>query len=294
MTTARMHSATLMGLISLLIWSSLVGVVKLMTESLSPVLSIAMIYSISAWVIFCSCGRPKWQQMPKIYLWGCGGLFVAYEILFLLAISLTTNRDQVLLVTMINYLWPPLTILFSIFLKQVKARWYVILGFIMTVIGLMVVIYPDVLAPEMLFSVLRQNPIAYTFAFLAALIWPAYCVFTKRYAEGHNAVSLFFIVSACGLWLIHFVLGEAFTLPSPLQGLGILLIGGCIGFAYYQWNQSMQYGNLQVLICATYFMPILSSLISMQLLDLSPVWSFWMGTVLVSLGACVCWYATRE
>lgn len=54
----------------------------------------------------------------------------------------------------------------------------------------------------------------------------------------------------------------------------------------------MQFGNIKVLILATYFMPILSSVMSMLILDVRPELSFWIGTGLVTAGAIVCWKST--
>ncbi|MGA9698561.1 MAG: EamA family transporter, partial [Acinetobacter sp.] len=103
------NKATLIGFSSILIWASLVAVVKLITESLSPVSAIALIYSFSAMVILVLNGLPRFQHISKAYVWGCGALFVAYEILFLVSIALSHNHDEVLIIAMINYLWPPLT-----------------------------------------------------------------------------------------------------------------------------------------------------------------------------------------
>ena len=52
------NKATLIGFSSILIWASLVAVVKLITESLSPVSAIALIYSFSAMVILGLNGLP--------------------------------------------------------------------------------------------------------------------------------------------------------------------------------------------------------------------------------------------
>lgn len=286
--------ATAMGLVSILIWASVVSWVKLITEGLSPVLSVALIYSVSALFLLLSTEMPQWRAIPKMYLWGCGVLFVSYEILFLLAIALTTDREQVLLVTMINYLWPPLMILFSMMARQLIAQWYVLVGFVLVVFGLLFVIHPDFLNLAQLWAVLQQNPWSYSLAFIAALLWPAYCVLTKKYAQGHNAVVLFFAMSALGLWLIHGLIDEPTVLPDFNDILSMSIAGICIGFAYRNWNQSMQYGHLPVLMCMTYFMPVLSAYMSMLLLGLSPAWSFWAGAVLVSLGALICWLATAE
>ncbi len=45
---------------------------------------------------------------------------------------------------MINYLWPPLMIVFSIFARQLQARLWVIPGFLLAVMGLMLVVNPEI------------------------------------------------------------------------------------------------------------------------------------------------------
>lgn len=289
-----MNLATLIGLSSILIWASLVAVVKLITESLTPISAIALIYSFSALCILVLNGLPRFQQLSKAYLWGCGTLFVNYEILFLLSIALSHNHDQVLIIAMINYLWPPLTIVFSILAKQLHYRCSVIWGFILSVFGLLLVVNPDILNLPQFMHVLQQNPIAYFFAFLGALLWPCYSVFTKKYAQGQNAVPLFFMVTALALWGIHFTLNEPFIFPQFNMWLAIAVTGGLVGIAYSNWNQSLQFGNIKLLILATYFIPVLSSLISMLILDARPQMSFWIGTLFVTLGAIICWKSTSE
>ena len=285
--------ATGLGLVSILIWASLVAVVKLITESTSPVQGIALIYSFSSLTILALNGFPKIRQMSKRYLLGCGTLFVAYEILFLVAVAWSENHEQVLLIAMMNYLWPPLMIVFSIVARQLQARFWVIPGFLLAIAGLMLVVNPEIANLPRFVQVLAKNPWAYGFAFLGALLWPCYCVLTRKYGHGQNAVPLFFMVASLGLWALHLGMRETFVLPSFSLWLGIVLVGSLIGIAYSNWNQSMQYGNIKVLILATYFMPILSSVMSMLILNVRPELSFWIGTLLVTIGAIICWKSTH-
>lgn len=289
-----MNRYTWMGLSTILIWSSLVGIVKLVTESLSPVQGVALIYSFSALFILTITGLPKISKMSKTYLLACGALFIGYEIVFLLSIALSQNRDQVMVIAMINYLWPPLMIIFSIVAKQLNYRWPVILGFILAVIGLMLVVNSDILNVVKLVHIIQQNPIAYIFAFIGALMWPIYSVLTKKHAQGQNGVPLFFIISVATLWVVHFIINEPFVRPAVEMWLAIAVLGSLVGVAYSNWNQSMQYGNMKLLITATYFMPILSTLMSMLILGVQPQLSFWVGTVSVTLGALICWKSTSE
>nr|WP_174507336.1 aromatic amino acid DMT transporter YddG [Acinetobacter sp. Marseille-Q1620] len=288
------NKATLIGLSSIFIWASLVAVVKLITEALTPISGIALIYSFSAICILCLSGFPKIKQMPKKYLWGCGGLFVSYEILFLCSVALSKSHEQVMIIAMINYLWPPLTIVMSILAKQLNYRYSVILGFFISVFGLLLVVNPDILNLKKMHQVLSQNPVAYAFALIGAVVWPCYNVFTKKYAEGHNAVPLFFLIATLMLWIIHFISHETFIVPDFSLGLAIVLIGGLIGISYNNWNYSLQFGNIKLLILATYFIPIFSSLLSMMILGFQPEQGFWIGTCLVTLGALICWKSTWQ
>lgn len=288
----QINRYTWLGLSSILIWASLVAVVKLITESISPILALALIYSFSALCILGLNGFPKISQMPKRYLWGCGSLFVCYEILFLSSVAYSHNHEQVLIIGMINYLWPPLTVIFAIFAQQLSYQWSVVLGFILAILGLMMVVNPDILAVSKFWAVLQQNPMAYSFALIGAVLWSCFSVFTKKYAQGHNATPFFFAVTAIALWGIHFISAEPFTLPSLGMWGAIVMTGSLIGIAYSHWNQSLQFGDIKLLILATYFMPILSSVMSMLILDATPQLAFWIGTILVTLGAIICWKST--
>ena len=288
------QTATLMGLGSILIWASLVAVVKLLTEALTPLSALALIYSFSAICIVASSGFPQVAQMPKAYLYGCGALFICYEVLFLSSVALSRHRDEVLIIAMLNYLWPPLTVLFAIFAGQLRHQNGVIIGFVLSIVGLMLVVNPHIFDVQHFRRVLLANPMAYGFAFIAAILWANYSVLTKKYAQGHNAVSLFFALTACSLWVIFAFSDEHWQMPTAMLWLAVAAVGGLIGWAYQQWNQSLQFGNMKVLILATYFMPILSSMMSMFILQITVGWIFWLGTLLVTMGALICWKSTED
>ncbi len=165
-------------------------------------------------------------------------------------------------------------------------------GFLLAVMGLMLVVNPEITNLPKFMQALAENPWAYGFAFLGALLWPCYCVLTRTYGRGQNGVPIFFLVAVISLWFLHLGLNEPFIMPTFKLWLGIAVVGSLIGIAYSNWNQSMQFGNIKVLILATYFMPILSSVMSMLILDVRPELSFWIGTGLVTAGAIVCWKST--
>ena len=66
--------------------------------------------------------RRQIRHLPMRYLFGCGTLFVSYMLLLFLAIGAAQDRQQVLEVGLLNYLWPVLTLLLTaVMLKQIPS-----------------------------------------------------------------------------------------------------------------------------------------------------------------------------
>lgn len=283
-------TANLFGLSSIFIWASLVGAVKIVTELLPHILAIALIYSCSAMCMISINPKSLKQVFPKPYLFLCGSCFVLYEILFLGSISLSKTRQETLILSMINYLWPCLTLFFSYLAKQLHFKPFAFLGIFISVFGLLLTINPDFLNLPLLLQSIQNNPPAYSMAFIAAILWAIYCVYTKKLSQGTNAVPLFFCLTAIGLWILfYFSPHETWQPPTIHLGLFILVMGALIGTAYKNWTTSLQFGNIQLLLLASYLTPILSTLFSSLILHTFPQWTFWTGTLLVSFGAILCW-----
>jgi uncharacterized membrane protein YpjA len=92
MKTWSVNLATWIGLSSILIWASLVAVVKLITESTSAVQGVALIYSFSSLAILAFTGFPNIRQMSKRYLLGCGALMEDIITRKTVNIGTTANR----------------------------------------------------------------------------------------------------------------------------------------------------------------------------------------------------------
>ncbi|WP_130803118.1 aromatic amino acid DMT transporter YddG [Acinetobacter ihumii] len=287
-------TANLLGLSSILIWASIVGGVKLITEQLTPLLAIALLYSVSAISMVILNRKTITFALPKTYLIVCGGCFVLYEVLFLSAIGLSHTRDEALILAMVNYLWPSFTLLFAYWFRQVSFQLAAYLGILISIFGLALVINPNVLNISLLLKTIAQNPSAYSLAFIAAILWSFYCIFTRKYAQGHNAVPLFFCLTALSLWVLFFISNQSWQQPLASLWLMIIVMGSLIGMAYKNWNQSLQFGQIQLLLLASYFTPILSSLFGSIILGIIPVWTFWLGTFLVSFGALLCWRFSKS
>ncbi|MDY4335232.1 aromatic amino acid DMT transporter YddG [Pectobacterium brasiliense] len=291
MTSQR---ATLTGLLAIVLWSTSVGLIRSLTEALGPIGGAAMIYSTSTLCLLAFYGFPRIKTLPRVYLFAGGAMFVCYEIFLSLSIGLADSRMQAIEIGMINYLWPSLTVFFSLFINQQKSRFLLWPGLALSLGGIVWIMKGESdWTPELLWNNILANPLAYSLAFSAALTWALYCNITRRYGQGKSGVSLFFFVASLLLWIQYAFSTEgaiSLTLPSSLQ---LLFMGTSTALAYSVWNIGIQHGNLTLLATASYFTPVLSTLLAALWLNITPAISFWQGVVMVTAGSLLCWYATR-
>ena len=298
---ASVRRATLIGLLAVLCWSSTVGLIRSVSEALGALGGAAMLYSVSAVLLFAVMGVPRPAQLrsvSKVYLIGCGLLFALYEICLSVAIGLAQDRSQSMELGMINYLWPSLTIVLAVLCRQQHARWWLWPGVALCIWGLVRVLSSDGAGGDLpwwqeLLAHVRSNPLAYVLAFGAALLWPVYSVLSRIYGGGFNGVGLFVLLTAVVLWGQWLLVDEAPMRWSWSVALQVLAIGACTAVGYSCWEHGIQRGNLAVMAAGSYFTPVLSALWASLWLAVQPGWPFWQGVLLVTVGSLVCWGATR-
>lgn len=72
--------ATTIGFAAIILWSTMVGLIRGVSEGLGPVGGAAMIYSLSGLLLIFTVGFPNLRQIPRRYLLAGSALFVSYEI----------------------------------------------------------------------------------------------------------------------------------------------------------------------------------------------------------------------
>ncbi|QHA85512.1 aromatic amino acid DMT transporter YddG [Serratia rhizosphaerae] len=288
------HKATLLGLLAIVFWSSVIGLIRSVSEGLGPIGGAAMIYSVGALFLLLVMGIPKLSTFPRVYLLYGSVLFVAYEICLSLSLGYADNRMQAIELGMINYLWPSLTVLMAILFNGQKATWWVLPGLLLALFGIGWIMSGEgAWSLQQMLGNVRSNPLSYTLAFSGAVIWALYCSVTRRLAQGKNGVALFTALTALALWGKYGVSAEGalhFHWPITLM---LLCAGVAMGAGYALWNIGILHGNMTLLATASYFAPVLSSLFAAVMLNTALTVSFWQGVGMVIVGSLVCWRATR-
>ncbi|MFJ7607530.1 aromatic amino acid DMT transporter YddG [Serratia bockelmannii] len=286
--------ATLFGLLAIVLWSSVVGLIRSVSEGLGPIGGAAMIYSVSAVFLLVAFGVPKWRSFPRPYLIVGSLLFVSYEICLSLSLGYANTRLQAIEVGMINYLWPCFTVLMALALNGQKAKWLLLPGLLLSLFGIGWIMSGEGgWSPAQMLANVRSNPLSYTLAFSGAVIWALYCNLTKKIAQGSNGVVLFIVLTALALWLKY-----AFSAESGMQfsaGVTVTLLcaGVAMGAGYAAWNVGILHGNMTLLATVSYFTPVLSAVFAALVLHTSLTANFWQGVAMVTLGSLICWRATR-
>ena len=288
------NQATITGLLAILLWSSIIGLLRSVSELLGPTGGAAMMYSVASVFLLLTVGWVSLSEFPRRYLvWG-SVLFVTYELCLALSIGYAHTARQAIEVGMVNYLWPTFTIVAAIVFNRQKTNLLIVPGFLLSVAGICWVLGGEqgFDAAGMLHNV-RGNPLSYGLAFAGALIWAAYCTVTARIAGGKNGVTLFFILVSASLWIKYLAGGGGQMAFSGEAVVYLLLAAAAMGFGYGAWNVGILHGNVTVLAGASYFIPVLSAALSSMLLRTPLSSAFWQGSAMVCGGAILCWLASR-
>ncbi|AKM32884.1 hypothetical protein AB870_15175 [Pandoraea faecigallinarum] len=288
------NKATLIGLSAVVLWASIVALIRGVSESLGATGGAAAIYTLASIFLLLTVGFPKLGTFARSYLlWG-SLLFVAYELCLSLSIGYANTARQAIEVGMVNYLWPTFTLVCAILFNRQRANWLVVPGFVLSMLGICWVLGGDqgLDLPGMLVNI-ADNPLSYGLAFAGAIIWAAYCTVTARIADGKNGVTPFFMLVAVALWIKFFAEGGGAMSLDLHSGIYLVLGAAAMGFGYAAWNVGILRGNVTVLVGASYFIPVLSAALAALVLRTPLSAPFWWGACMVCGGSILCWCATR-
>lgn len=293
---SRSVLGTILGVPALLLWSTTIALGRRMTEELGIWTSTSISF-LSAGVLSCLFWSVRLRTPRALfrggaaYLWGSGGTFLVYIICLYGAIGLSADRQQVLGVGILNYLWPVLILVFSVPILGVRARPTLWLGIMLAMGG---AVLASAAQGDLSWASWQRNvfahPIPYVLALVAAFAWALHSNLTRRFGpeEGGGAQPLFVLGTGAVLLLFRWVSHE-----QPHWTLeGVLLLAYTAIFpvtlAYAFWDYAMRTGRIILLASLSFLAPILSTGISALFLGLTPGVTVWLACVLVIAGMGVC------
>ena len=282
---ARKRSATLGGMLAILLWSSL-ALMTVFTAALPPFEILALSFAIGGTCMLLLPSHAGSRLAGLRQPWPAFALAVValfgYHALYFIAF----RHAPAIEVNLVNYLWPLLIVVFASFLPGVRLLPAQIGG---TLLGLLGVVF--MLSRGHGLSANAADLPGYLAALGAALTWSTYSVLNRRFhAVPSSAIGGACLAVAVLAGLTHGVF-ETTVAPSPGQWLVLLLMGlGPVGMAFRLWDSGTKHGDIAVLATLSYAAPLLSTLL---LLCSGRVEAHWSQAVAALLLVAPTWNSVR-
>ncbi len=305
--SASQWQRSFLGVVALVLWSTTVASARVLSEQVGTFTAGSYSYIIGGvlGLAYLGANRDRIRNLsalPRGYMAVCGGLFVLYNILLYLAIGLATTRMQVLGVTLINYLWPSLMLIFAVLVLKRKANVLSLgLGLVISFIGAYFAAnqHSDV-SWSTLLAATGAGPAPYLLALGAAIAWGLYSVLNKLWmeksniSEGHLLVPPVFLLSGVLMLAAKpFFQETSVWTPYSLAALIYLSLFPWL-IAYLLWAMATQKGKIVFLGIVSMFLPLSSTLVNCLYLKVAPGPAIWISCVLIMAGAAVCMKSVRD
>lgn len=287
--------ATALGMVGLALWSTTSGTARGLIEPLQPCTFVALTCGGGGLVLLVvqlvrHGGFRAVTRIPASFLLAGGATFVAYHTTYSLAFGLAPTREVVLQLNLVNYLWPPLTLILSVRLLQRRANWTLLsLG---GSIGFMGAAWATLegFDPEALVRAVSENGPAFLLMFVAALSWALNGNLEQKHARdgAPNGAPLFLCATGAVAAVASVAAGETpqWELASVPELIYVAL--GPTGLGYLLFEIGMKQGNSKLLASAAFALPITSTAFACLWLDVAAHPGLLGGCALSSAGAFLC------
>lgn len=272
-------------LITILIWGTTFISTKILLTSFKPVEILFYRFGIGVLVLLIAYphrlkGTDKKQELMFMAAGLCG--VTLYYLLENIALTYTTASNVGVIISIAPFFT---AILANWLLDGEKPKANFFIGFFAAIIGIFLISFNGS-------AVLQLNPIGDLLAILAAIVWAAYSILSRKISQfGYNTIQttrrifcygLFFMIPV--LFSFHFEWGlERFTQPANL--FNILFLGlGASALCFVTWNLAVKFLGAVKTSIYIYLVPVITVVTSVIVLSERVTWMSAFGTVLTLAG----------
>ena len=272
-------------LITILIWGTTFISTKILLTSFKPVEILFYRFGIGVLVLLIAYphrlkGTDKKQELMFMAAGLCG--VTLYYLLENIALTYTTASNVGVIISIAPFFT---AILANWLLDGEKPKANFFIGFFAAIIGIFLISFNGS-------AVLQLNPIGDLLAILAAIVWAAYSILSRKISQfGYNTIQttrrifcygLFFMIPV--LFPFHFEWGlERFTQPANL--FNILFLGlGASALCFVTWNLAVKFLGAVKTSIYIYLVPVITVVTSVIVLSERVTWMSAFGTVLTLAG----------
>jgi drug/metabolite transporter (DMT)-like permease len=291
----------MLGIAAILLWSATVALARSLAERIGPSTAGAAVYLTGGMLLVGNLLVTErsfrvLRRLSRRYVLGCGTLFVLYTVGLFLGLGLAADRRQSIEVGLLNYLWPALTILFSLCLLGQRAGVGLIPGTVLALGGVYLVLTQGAAISWDSFSGnLLSNPLAYGLGAFAAVTWALYSNLTRRWgaSDSKGAVLLFTLSTGIAFLLLRVLHPEAGVWEIRVVA-EVAVLSLATATAYVFWDIAMREGDVVLVASCSYLTPFLSTVVSCLYLRVRPDLNLWLGCLLIIAGSILSWRSVRS
>ena len=225
-----------------------------------------MLVSMLAW--FRKEYFTKLKALGLGYYIGTGIFLFLNNTLLFLAIGLASNEKELLIVTIINYLWPMLIHVFKIPVLHIKVKPLTfIISVILGICGVILAFSQEYTLRELmeLAKNLDDNFLAYLLALLTAVSWALYSNLTKKFVTDDDFAALPIIFMLSGLPFLYLLISQGnfefksleLVYSNP-ELIYTIVFPTALGYIF--WNIAMKKGNKDLVVSISFIIPFLAVL----------------------------------
>ena len=285
---------TLLGFLTIIIWGTSAIFTRNLSTNIGAYTSAAFVNLIGGIVVLgqqliTKKGLKGLGEVKKRYWPVCGILFIIYTASSYVSMSLVEKDEAVVTLVLIRFLWPLFTLVFTVPILKAKASPWLIGGVLLSLVGIAIAQVGDGLANlgSFLENVLTPGNVAgYALGFAVSVTWGLYTNYTKKYVGKRevDGVGIYMILTGILLGLIAMNVNEPRNFSWNLTGQ-ILYAGMVVGsFANVLWNVSIKKGNMLLIVLASNFLPIISTVMTSWMLGVGVTLPVVIGALLVVAG----------
>lgn len=214
--------------------------------------------------------------------------FVATGFLFPLAVLMSKSPSHALVATLLNYLWPTMTVVFGVmFIPAMKFSKRIIAGVAISIAALLIANLPALTH----FNEITQAWPAYTMGFFAAVVWGIYSALMVKWRDlmhRYSVVPLGFLIQAVIFLIIAAVLNQWQSVNTKDLLLVVALGVGPFGLGYYLWELAGTKGASSTAMGMWGAIVPIGATIGMAIADRTfPAWYIYPAAAMMSLAAIV-------
>jgi len=290
---------TVCGFLALFFWSMSIGISRSLMQKLGVFTGSSLTFLLAGSLLGFfqlrkkTSGKITFTRLRQMA--GCGLLFVAYMVFLYSGVGLASSHLAVLTVALLNYLWPTFMIIFSLLFLGYQASWLIFPGLVAATSGTLVAVTATSRATwKNLFFVFTSQGLPFFFGLGAGISWGLYSVVTRRFSQNFGGLPLYLLASGLVLGIIRFFHPETSSWSwQAWSELSFMVVFPTIS-GYSLWELGLRHGNFVLLAGFSYFVPVLSTLISCAYLGIRPGWQIFFASLLVSAGAVLARLSLKE